>query len=215
MSVLERLASSVGRRDEEPNRDVARQIVAGQDQAGVLELVAALDTRDSNLRSDALKALYEVGALDPFLIAPHTQRFVALLGERSNRMVWGAMMALAAVASQQADELFPQRNAVLKAMASGSVITVDAGVRALAGIASARDEYRTALVPELLRHLKTCRPKDVPQHSEAILPAVNAPHAAEFVAVLEKRLPNLTGSQAARVRKVMRRAQATRGTRTA
>ncbi len=48
-----------------------------------------------------------------------------------------------------------------------------------------------------------CRPKDMPQHAEVIEQAVDAAHAAAFVAVLEGQLANMSASQAARVRRVI------------
>jgi hypothetical protein len=60
------------------------------------------------------------------------------------------------------------------------------------------------LLPYLLQHLRTCRPKDVPQHAEKIAVAVDAANRAEFVAVLQERMPDLTSSEAARIRKVIK-----------
>jgi hypothetical protein len=97
-----------------------------------------------------------------------------------------------------------------KAMAAGSVITVDAGVKALAGVASQKNAYREELFPHLLEHLQSCRPQDVGRHAEITLVAVDTGHSEAFVAVLEKRLPDLSSSQAARVRKVIRTAKAMR-----
>ena len=62
-------------------------------------------------------------------------------------------------------------------MEHGSVITVDAGVLALAGLAATGPERRRELLPYLIQHLRECRPKDVPQHSEKIAPAVDAEFA--------------------------------------
>jgi len=58
----------------------------------------------------------------------------------------------------------------------------------------------------LFKHLATCRPKDVPQHAEKTLTAVSAKNQAEFVAVLERRMRDMTGSQAARVKKAIKEA---------
>jgi hypothetical protein len=43
----------------------------------------------------------------------------------------------------------------------------------------------------------------VPQHSEAIVQAVDATHADAFVATLERRLGLMSASQAARVKRVI------------
>ena len=204
MSVLERIAYFQGRRDEVPNQELAKQLVGAKDHDGIGEIAANLWHKDENVRSDCIKVLYEVGYLDPELIAGYAGDVLKLLQSKSNRLVWGAMITLATVAAIKADDLYEHRAEIQKAMVNGSVITVDAAVKALATVASKKDAYREELFPHLLLHLQTCRPKDVPQHAESTLVAVDPAHSAAFVAVLEKRLPDLSGSQAARVRKVIR-----------
>jgi hypothetical protein len=207
MSVLEKLACSLGRRDEIPNRELARRLVEANDAAGIRELAANLANRDPAIRSDCIKTLYEAGYLKPELIAPHAIDFLKLLKSRENRLVWGGMLALSVIGYLAAGELFPHYPELFKAMEGGSVITRDGGVAALAGIASARPEYNAAIFPFLLEHLRTCRPKDVPQHSEKTLPAVNAGNKEVFIPVLEKRLEDLQGAQVKRVQKVIQQAR--------
>jgi hypothetical protein len=207
MSVLNRIAAAQGRRDEAPNQELARELAEQEDRASIHELAANLHHADQNVRSDCLKTLYEVGYLKPELVADYTGEFVRLLRDRNNRMVWGSMIALATIAPLRPDELFQQRQRILDALAEGSVITVDNGVKTLAAVAAAKDTYRAELLPYLFHHLQTCRPKDVPQHSEAIVPAVDAAHADAFVAVLERRLANMSASQAARVKRVTAKAR--------
>jgi hypothetical protein len=56
--------------------------------------------------------------------------------------------------------------------------------------------------------LRDCRPSDVPRHAERVLMAVTAGSKNEFVAVLQARMPLLTPAQAARLKKVIRQAEA-------
>lgn len=207
MSVLDRIACAQGRRDEAPNQELARDLAEQGDQEGIRELVANLHHADQDVRSDCIKTLYEVGYLKPALVADYAAEFLRLLRDRHNRMVWGAMLALATIAPLRADDLYEQRRRIQDAMAEGSVITVDNGVKVLAAVAAADNAYRAELLPNLFHHLQTCRPKDVPQHSEAIVPAVDAAHADAFVAVLERRLANMSASQAARVKRVTAKAR--------
>jgi hypothetical protein len=208
MSVLERIAYFQGRRDEVPNQELAKHLVQTQDRAGIQEIVANLWHKEANVRSDCLKVLYEVGYLDPALIADYVGDYLKLLQSRNNRLVWGAMITLSTIAALKSDDLFRHRARIQEAMAEGSVITVDAAVKTLAIVSSKTDAYREELFPHLLLHLQSCRPKDVAQHAESTLVAVDASHSEAFVAVLEKRLPDLSSSQAARVRKAIRAAQA-------
>lgn len=115
------------------------------------------------------------------------------------------MIALGTVAELKAEVIFAHLAEIEKVMDTGSVITVDNGVRTLALAASKGGKYNKAIFPYLLDHLKTCRPKDVPQHAEKTLPAViNLSGKKEFVAVLEKRLEDLSGSGLSRVKKVIK-----------
>lgn len=207
MSILDRIAITQGRRDEALNQALARDLAEREDQEGIRELVANLRHADQNVRSDCLKTLYEVGYLRPELIADYAVEFLRLLHDRNNRMAWGAMIALSTIAPLRAGELYPQRQRIQAAMAEGSVITVDNGVKVLAAVAAADATYRAELFPYLLNHLATCRPKDVPQHAEAIARAVDAAQADAFVAVLERRLDNMSASQAARVQRVIAQAR--------
>jgi hypothetical protein len=150
--------------------------------------------------------LYEVGYLRPELVAGYADDLLRLLHDRNNRMVWGAMLALSTIALLRADELFQHRAEIQAAIAEGSVITVDNGIKTLATVASANASYLNEIFPFLLHHLETTRPKDVPQRAEAIVQAVDAARADAFVAVLEKRMAVVSASQATRLRRVIRQA---------
>jgi len=204
MSVLDRLACALGRRDEVPNQELAKDLAERSDKAGIAELAMNLQNKNGDIASDCIKTLYEIGYLKPELIAEHWQSILPLLRSRHNRLVWGGMITLATIADLKADELFMERREILKAMDSGSVITVDNSVKVLAAIAAKKIEYNRELFPVLLEHLRTCRPKEVPQHAESTLPAVTKKNKVEFISVLEKRMEDLTGGQASRVKRVIK-----------
>ena len=208
MTVLNRIACLQGRRDEVPNQELARELAAGEDAAGIREVAENLRNRDPNIRSDCLKVLYEIGYLKPELAARYAGDFLKLLRSRNNRLVWDAMIALSTIAGVAADRLYPHVAEIQRAMDEGSVITVDAGVLTLARIAATAEERRAALLPFLLEHLRTCRPKDVPQHAEKIVAAITPAYRDQFVAALQARMPHLTPAQVARLKKVMREAEA-------
>ena len=207
MAVLQRIAHYQNRRDEVPNQELARSLAAQPDNAGIREIAQNLWNKDKKVQADCIKVLYEIGYIDPVLVAPYAGDFIKLLKSRNNRLVWGAMIALSTVADLKADIIFAHLDEIRKIMRSGSVITVDNGVAVLARAASKGNKYNQAIFPFLLQHLKTCRPKDVAQHSEKTLPAVNASNRDTFIKVLEKRMEDLSGGGLARVRKVIKQAQ--------
>lgn len=122
-------------------------------------------------------------------------------------MVWGAMTALAEVAKVQPELIFKHLDEIKKAKESGSVITIDNSISALAYTAAANENYNQSIFPYLLKHLSTCRPKEVPQHAERILPAVNESNKAQFVKTLNKRNADLSGAAYTRLGRIIRLAE--------
>lgn len=202
MTVLDRLACSQGRRDEVPNQELARELAEKEDRDSVREIAGHLFDKDRNVQSDCIKVLYEIGYLQPELISEYADEFIRLLGSRNNRAVWGAMLALSTIAALRADTIFENLERILRAMEEGSVITVDNGVKVLAAAAAGEEAYRQRILPYLLEHLKTCRPKEVAQHAESTLPAVDPSNRDAFIRILKDREKNLTAAQQARLRKI-------------
>jgi hypothetical protein len=206
MSVLNRLAHSLGRRDEVPNQEPARDLAEKKDKMGIREIAENLWNRDKNIQADCIKVLYEVGVIEPKLITEYTEDFVKCLRSKNNRLTWGGMTALAEVAKVDPASVFKHLDSIKKAKETGSVITVDNAIATLAWTAAANENYNETIFPYLLNHLSSCRPKDVPQHSEKTLPAVNASNKADLIKVLEKRMEDLSGSGLSRVKKVLKQA---------
>ena len=207
-SVLDQLATSQNQRDEVPNQELARDLAAKKDKKGIQEIAENLWNKDKSIQADCIKVLYEVGYIEPKLIANYVDDFVKCLKSKNNRLVWGGMTALAECAKANPDAVFNHFDAIKKAKESGSVITVDHSISALAITASANATYNKAIFPYLLKHLSTCRPKEVPQHAERSFPAVNRENKDEFIKVLEKRMEDLNGGGLARVKRVIKQANA-------
>jgi len=207
MSALEHIAHFQNRRDEVPNQELARELAEKRDQVGIRVMAENLWNKDKHIQADCIKVLYEIGYIDPSLIAEYVENFLKLLKSRNNRMVWGGMIALSTVAHLKEGVIFAHLRDVQRAMEQGSVITVDAGVLTLAQVASANEEYSQTVFLILLDHLRTCRPKDVAQHSEKSLIAVSADNKNDFIAVLEKRMEDLSATQIRRVKKVIKEAE--------
>ena len=207
MMVLNQLANALGRRDEVPNQELAHKLAAENDVEGIQEIVDNLGNQDLRIQNDCLKVLYEIGFIEPKLVAPYANEFLKLLGSLNNRQVWGGMIGLSTIAALRADALFPNVKTIMQAMAKGSVITVDAGVLTLAEIAAQDPNYNQSILPFLLDHLRNCRPKDLPQHSGKTFAAITSQDKSVFIQILETRLPELSARQAKRVRKVITQAE--------
>ncbi len=132
MAALQRIAHFQNRRDEAPNQELARDLAAKRDRAGIREIAENLWNNDKGIQADCIKVLYEIGYLEPSLIAGYTDRFLKLIKDKNNRLVWGGMTALATVAELKADVILAHRDEIKRVMREGSVIAVDNAVLALA-----------------------------------------------------------------------------------
>jgi hypothetical protein len=207
MSVLDRIAFYQNRRDEVPNQELARRLAAAKDTAGVQEIAENLWNKNKNIQSDCIKVLYEIGYLDPELIAGYAGDFLKLLISKNNRMVWGALIALGTIADRRPHEIWAKIDDVVQTVDHGTVITVVWGVKVLAAVAAADEDYSRKIFPILIAQLRKCIPRDVPTHAENMLCTVNAGNQPEFLAVLAARQPELSTAQLTRLKKVIRMVQ--------
>lgn len=206
MDTLNKIAHFQGRRDEAPNQELARELVRTADQAGIQEIARNLWNRAPAIQSDCIKVLYEIGYLNPALIADYVGDFLRLACGKNNRLAWGGMIALSTIAALKAGEIDAHLGPLIKAIDQGSVITVDNGIKTLAQVADQQTAHCDEIIAYLLKHLATCRPKDVAQHAEHSLAAIASDNKEAFIQTLESRLPHLTSAQAARVRRVLKEA---------
>jgi len=124
MSTLDKIAFFQNRRDEVPNQLLAKELVATKDREGIREIAKNLENNNKNVRSDCLKVLYEIGYLEPGLIAGYGNDFLKLLKSKDNRMVWGAMISLATIADRRPKEIWAQIDDIIRITESGTVITL-------------------------------------------------------------------------------------------
>jgi len=204
MSVINRIAYYQNRRDEVPNQELAHQLAETEDKAGIREIVENLWHKNKSVRSDCLKVLYEIGYIRPDLIADYVNEFLKLLKDKENRMVWGAMIGLATIAHLRPREIWEQIDVLIEAVDTGTLITVVWGIKTLARIAAADKVYHARLFPILLDQLQNCISRDVALHAESILVAVDKSNPGAYLDVLEKRKPELTKPQLARINKLIR-----------
>jgi hypothetical protein len=203
MTAIERVAFFLDSNDDQPNIELARRLAETNDAAGIGEIAAGLDHENKLVAGDCIKVLYEIGSIEPCLIAPYVADFLRLIESRTNRLVWGGMTALSTIAAIRPDDIYKKIDAVLRAFDRGSTITVDRSITVLAELAKADRRYRARLFPVIEEHLSTCRPKDVPQHAERASVCVDRDNRTRFLAILQQRRGHLTAPQAKRVDKLI------------
>ncbi|MFJ9465445.1 hypothetical protein [Viridibacillus arvi] len=202
MTIVPRLASKLQRRDEEPNIELAQELVNDHNLEGIKEIIENLSNKDKGIQQDCIKVAYEIGEVKPELISEFALTFISLLKSRNNRLVWGAMTALSSIATVSSKIMMEHLETIFSTMKTGSVITVDKGVLTLAKLASVSKEKNERIFPFLLHHLETCRFKELPQHAESTLIAVNNDNKEAFLTVLKRRENELTAPQLKRIKKI-------------
>jgi hypothetical protein len=206
MSVLDRLATALGRRDEVPNQELARNIVSKRDAAAVKELIDNLNNKNRGIQSDCIKVLYESGEANPDLIAKYYKEFGRLLESKNNRLVWGAMIALDTIALKEPKGVHGMLSKILEvADTRGSVIARDHAVGILAKLATLKP-YKKDSVALLIEQLLSCPNNQFPMYVEMCAPVIDADNRERFCNVIEKRARDLDKeSQKKRVEKVLKK----------
>jgi len=204
MSILSKLASAQGRKDEEPNKELARELVDQKNLQGIKEIAENLWNEDKRIQTDCLSVLEQIGLIEPGLIEDYASDFIELIFSKDNRLVWAAMINLAMVAENKAQEIFEHYEEIIKVIEKGSVITQDNGIKTLARVASVSAEYSQGIFPYLIERLSSCRSKSVPQYAESIRVAINQDNQEQFIQILDHRLDELSSAQRKRVQKVLK-----------
>jgi hypothetical protein len=205
MTVLDQLASSLNRRDEVPNQELAQRIAAANNKGAVKELVDNLHNKNKEIPGDCIKVLYEIGAVRPDLIAGYYKEFGELLQSKTNRLVWGAMTALDSIALKEPKHVHALLPRILAAADAGSVITKDHAVGILAKLATVK-AYRDDCISLLLEELMKSPNNQFPMYVETALPVIGEQARQRFQAIIMKRLPELERESAKkRVMKVLKK----------
>jgi hypothetical protein len=203
--MIEKLSYNLGRNDEEPNINLAILLCSTKDRDGIEEIVNGLKNKKKQVASDSIKVLYEIGERAPELIAEYVLEFIQLLKSRNNRLVWGGMAALSKITFLKSEEIFTNIDTVIMAYKAGSVITVDNAISVFAELCKANERYEKVVFKQILKHLESCKPREVGQHSERAFICINNNNSKEFRDILLKRKEYLTEAQKRRVNKLIKK----------
>ena len=105
MSILPELASMLGRKDEEPNKELGKRLVETADLEGIKEAADNLRNEDRKIQTDCLAVLEQVGLLAPELIENYLEEFLRLIFGKDNRLIWAAMINIALIADRKPDQI--------------------------------------------------------------------------------------------------------------
>jgi hypothetical protein len=192
MGVTDKLAVSLGRRDEVPNVLLAEQIAKKSDEKGIKELVDILGNRSMAFKADSIKTLYEVGIRKPELIAPYIKSFIDLLESKNNRLHWGAMTALSSIVNEKRKEIYANLSKIVDAGDKGSVITRDHLVKILVGLA-AEKKYNEDAFELLIEQIQKSPVNQVATYIESTATIVHEKNKSTLIKAINDRLKDIEG----------------------
>ena len=205
MSILNKLATSLNRRDEVPNQVLAKQIVKTNNAKAVAELVENLNNKSKAIQNDCIKVIYEIGVLKPGLIAGYITELLALLTHKNNRLQWGGMIALDIITHENPAAIYKTLPKIIDAADKGSVITNDHCVGILIKLCAVK-KYAADAFALLNERLIKCPTNQLPMYAENTLPVINETNKAAFIKTLQSRLADIEkNTKRIRVEKVIKK----------
>jgi hypothetical protein len=205
MSILNKLASALDRRDELPNEELAKQIADKNDNEAVKELVANLSNKRKDIQNDCIKVLYEIGERKPALIAAYAKEFIDLLDSRNNRLQWGAMTAINTITLENPKLIYGSLSKIIAAADNGSVITKDHAVNILISLCSL-NQYTENAFSLLIEQLLNSPTNQLPMYAEKAIPVINEKNKQLFVKTLASRINDIgKETKRKRVEKVIKK----------
>ena len=210
MSVIDKLASSLGRRDEVPNQILAKQIANKNDKKAIKELIDHLHNGKKDIQFDCIKTLYEIGAQKPKLIADYAKDFIILLDNKNNRLQWGAMTALSAITPENPGAIYKALDKIIDTADKGTVITKDHCVKILAALAVIK-KYHDMAVELLMDQILRAPENQMPTYAETTAPFITEKYIEQFLHILTIRLKDIVSeTKSKRVEKVIKKLNVSR-----
>lgn len=205
MKIIDRLASSLGRRDEIPNQELAKEIAATRNKSAVKELVEHLGNTNKDIQQDCIKVLYEIGVLDPKLISEYCADFILLLGNKNNRLQWGAMTALNTITLEKPELIFKNLSKLVDIAEKGTVITKDNLMAVLIKLCSVAGYSKDAFAVFNEQLIKSPA-NQLPMYAENAVLVINENNKERFIKTLSSRLGDIEkDTKRIRVEKVIKK----------
>lgn len=204
MSYINQIGYHLGRRDEVPNQELGRLLSDKEDLEGIREIASYLFDKNKSIASDCLKVLYELSYHKPHLIVDYYEDFITLLNSKNNRMVWGAMIAIASIAKVEPDMVYKDHALMTEKIETGTLITHVSGVMALIHMATESEDVYDQIKDQLFKLQADCRPIDFAKRAERMMESVRADDIDEYVDILSSNLDKLSKAGQKRTEKVIK-----------
>lgn len=187
MAVQDLLSSSLGRNDQEPNRQLASRIAETEDESQLKELVSFFETTTKkSLQNDCALALAWLAGLKPGMMVPYADLLTKNLKHPVNRVVFGSMIGLSGIAHLVQDKMYQALPDILDAMDVGTVVTRDHGYRILI-VLYENNKYKEDVFPLILEQLMKAPSNQLGQYTEKLMVVLESKHVKDTIRVLEER----------------------------
>lgn len=206
MSWIDFIAYNRNIRGEEPNKELAKELIESNSLEGIKEIADYLHDKNKSIASDCIAVLYNVGYIEPKLIAGYADIFLDLLNSKNNRMVWGGMIALSTIAEIKAELLFSKVDYLLDITRNGSLITQIHGINTFIKLSLCKNDYKEKLLPVLFDYLDKCRPIDFGKRVELTLSVIESEEEKDtFEKIIHRKSTDLSDSQRKKLKTIINR----------
>jgi len=186
MSIIEQLSSSLNRRDQGPNKALAKRLMTEKNEAKIAELIQIIkDPPNQKILFDALKVSDLIAEKDPTIQVNVFDLIAMHVKSKSNKVSWMAMSVLSQICGLHQKKTFQLLPILLHIMDHGGVIQRDKGVVILLALYK---NYTDEVASLLLDQILSCPPNQVGQYSEKWMVIISETDQPRLISVLEQRL---------------------------
>ncbi|XOV93136.1 MAG: hypothetical protein ACFHWX_00205 [Bacteroidota bacterium] len=207
MGITDKLASSLGRKDQRPNIELGKSIARSQDLSALDEIKQLLNDDDmpTDIIADLLKTLESVGENIPELIKGFYPEIKKYLYHPKNQIVWRAMCVMAQIAPYHRSGVFDDLPTIIKIMDEGSVITRDHGINILVDLYH-NGIQKDFITPLLEEQIIRAPDNQLGQYAEKWMKVIQTEDIGKLLGILEERFPDLVNeAHRKRVERIMKK----------
>ncbi|MEP1034571.1 hypothetical protein [Ekhidna sp.] len=192
MPIQNQLAYALDRNDQEPNKQVAKQIVDTGGVKEVDELVFFVKSRPrQRAQADAILALAYIGEITPELLTNQADFLIGELKSKINRVIFGSMIGLSHIAHLQKEKLYDSLPQIIDAMDAGTVVTRDFGYRIMITLYQ-ENRLQADMFLLIQEQLMKAPANQLGQYTERLIEVLNKSHLNLLIETLEERRTDIS-----------------------
>ena len=168
MDLINHLSSVQGRRDQGPNRELARKIADNSDTESLTKLLDILtETTNVKIQQDILLTLAALCDNKPEMLVSKIRELWPFMMDKDNRSVFATMIIFSHLVKFQPDFFAHRLILIIETMDKGSVVTRDHGFKILLQLYE-HDPYHTELPMLILEQIMLAPANQLGQYAETL-----------------------------------------------